>query len=412
MNLQIGWRNLWRNPRRTLIILTAIVIGIISMIVMSAFGRGMMEGMVSNSIDNLVGHIKIQHPQFRVDPAIDNRIAQAEQIAEEIEELLPADGRLVKRLRLDGLLSTSRDHAGVMIVGIEPDREIGTSFIGRPLYAGTPLQPDDDNGLLIGQGLLERLGLEIGKKVVLLSQDAEGEGRARAFRIRGSYRTELRDTEKRYVFVNLATFQEMLGVPDSVTEMSVHFQQVNTYQTGKIENLVASINGQISSSALEASGWRELLPAIAAYIDMFDIYMLIWFVVVFIAMGFGLANTVLMAVYERMREFGLQRALGVRATGIVKGVMIEVVLLLLIGMLLADFFSLVLVKVIFRSGIDLGSFGAGIEMWGISRVIYPVLSFTDIGMANGVVILLGLLVGLYPALHAARFTPVETMRHL
>ena len=289
---------------------------------------------------------------------------------------------------------------------------MGASFIGRPLHAGISLQPDDDNGLLIGQGLLERLGLDIGKKVVLLSQDAEGEGRARAFRIRGSYRTELRDTEKRYVFVNLSTFQEMLDAPDSVTEMSVHLRLVNTYQTGTIEDLVARIDDEIAGSALEASGWRELLPAIAAYIDMFDVYMLIWFVVVFIAMGFGLANTVLMAVYERMREFGLQRALGVRASGIVKGVMIEVVLLLLIGMLLADFFSLVLVKLIFKSGIDLGSFGAGIEMWGISRVIYPVLSFTDIAMANGVVILLGLLVGLYPALHAARFTPVETMRHL
>jgi ABC-type lipoprotein release transport system permease subunit len=81
-------------------------------------------------------------------------------------------------------------------------------------------------------------------------------------------------------------------------------------------------------------------------------------------------------------------------------------------MALADFASLFLVKVVFGAGIDLGSFGAGIEMWGISRVVYPVLSFKDIVMANGVVILLGLLVGLYPALHAARFTPVETMRHL
>ena len=145
---------------------------------------------------------------------------------------------------------------------------------------------------------------------------------------------------------------------------------------------------------------------------MFDIYMLIWFVVVFIAMGFGLANTVLMAVYERMREFGLQRALGMRSSGIVKTVMIEVLLLLLIGMAAADILSFLLVEVVFKSGIDLGSFGAGIEMWGISRVIHPVLDIGDIIMANGVVAVLGLLVGLYPALQATKFTPIETMRHL
>ncbi|MBT8353937.1 MAG: ABC transporter permease, partial [Desulfofustis sp.] len=123
MSIQIGWRNLWRNPRRTLIILTAIVIGIISMIVMSAFGRGMMEGMVRNSIDNLVGHIKIQNPLYRIDPAVDNRIDTVSEVADQISGLLPEDGRLVKRLRLDGVLSTSRDHVGVMVVGVQPELE-------------------------------------------------------------------------------------------------------------------------------------------------------------------------------------------------------------------------------------------------------------------------------------------------
>ena len=412
INAQIGWRNLWRNPRRTMIILTAIVVGIISMIVLSAFGRGMMEGMVNNSIDNLVGHIKIQDPHYRIDPDIDNRIVQVERVAHKISDLLPKDARLVKRLRLDGVLSTSREHAGIMIVGIEPDKETGVSFIGRPVYGGKALEPGDNHGLLMGQSLLERLGLEIGKKVVLMSQDEAGEVRSKAFRIRGSYRTELRDTEKRYVFINLNGFQEMIGATDIATEISISLGLGNTYQTGEIGDLVTKINRRIAQENVEAIAWRQLLPAIAAYIDMFDVYMLIWFVVVFIAMGFGLANTVLMAVYERMREFGLQRALGMRSTGIVKMVMVEVLLLLFIGIVLADVFSLFLVKVVFRSGIDLGLFGAGIEMWGISRIVYPVLSLNDIAMANGVVVLLGLLVGLYPALHAARFTPVETMRHL
>lgn len=412
MSSQIGWRNLWRNPRRTLIILTAIVVGIISMVVLSAFGRGMMEGMVKNSIDNLVGHLKIQDPQFRIDPAIDHRIDGAGRVIEEIADLLPEHSRVVPRLRLDAVMSTSREHTGIMIAGIEPEREVGISFIGRPVYSGEPLDPEDHRGLLIGHGLLERLDLEVGKKVVLLSQDQTGEGRSKAFRIRGSYRTELRDTEKRYVFVNLKAFQGMVDAPDGVTEIAISLGQLNTYQSGDIENLVQNINLRLADEKLEARSWRQLLPAIAAYLEMFDVYMLIWFVVVFIAMGFGLANTVLMAVYERMREFGLQRALGMRSTGIIKTVMIEVLLLLLIGMAIADLSSLFLVKVLFKSGIDLGSFGAGIEMWGISRVVYPILSITDIVMANGVVITLGLLVGLYPALHAARFTPVETMRHL
>lgn len=412
MMVQIGWRNLWRNPRRTFIILTAIVVGIMAMILMSAFGRGMMEGMVNNSINNLVGHIKIQNTEYRMDPAIDHRIDQVSGTLTRIEDLLPDEAEVVIRLMLDGVLSTSREHAGVMIVGIEPTRETNASFIGRPAYSGRLLNPDDSHGLMIGQALLERLGLDIGKKVVLMSQSQSGENSSRAFRIVGSYRTELQETEKRYVFINLDVFQKMIGIHDAATEISLNLRLRNTYQTGEIDQLVNTINGRLDSEPIQAVGWRQLLPAISAYMEMFDVYMLIWFVVVFVAMGFGLANTVLMAVYERMREFGLQRALGLRSTGVVKMVMVEVSLLLLIGILAADGVSLFLVNIIFQSGIDLGQFGAGIEMWGISRVIYPVLSVKDIVMANGVVIVLGLLVGLYPALHAARFTPVETMRHL
>lgn len=412
MMIQIGWRNLWRNPRRTFVILTAVVVGIIAMIGMSAFGRGMMEGMVSNSINNLVGHIKIQNPAYRMDPALDHRIDQVTSTLNQITDLLPDEAEVAIRLQLDGVLSTSREHSGVMIVGIEPRRETGVSFVGRPAYSGRLLTSDDSHGLVIGQALLERLGLEIGKKVVLMSQNQAGENSSRAFRVVGSYRTELQETEKRYVFVNLNVFQEMVGVNDGATELSLNLRLRNTYQTGEIDQLVNTINERLAAEQIEAVGWRQLLPAISAYMEMFDVYMLIWFVVVFVAMGFGLANTVLMAVYERMREFGLQRALGLRSTGVIKMVMVEVTILLLVGIVAADGVSLFLVKVMFRSGIDLGQFGAGIEMWGISRVIYPVLSVKDIIMANGVVIILGLLVGLYPAVHAARFTPVETMRHL
>lgn len=412
MDLQISWRNLWRNPRRTIIILTAIIIGIVSMLVLSAFGRGMMQGMVKNSIDNLVGHIRIQDPQYRIDPAIDHRIPGSVEFIADITKELPEDARLVKRMKVDGLLSTSREHIGIVIVGIEPDSETGVSFIGKPLASGEKLRSDDKNGLLIGQALLERIDTKLGKKVVLLSQDTAGEGSSRAFRIRGTYRTELRDTEKRYVFVNLATLQNMLGIVGDVTEISINLESGSDSHTKAIDQLVVNLNTILEEQGYEATGWRQLLPAIHAYIEMFDFYMLIWFVVVFIAMGFGLANTMLMAVYERMREFGLQRALGMRSSKIIRVVLVEVFLLLVIGVLIANGSTLFLTSVVFKSGIDLSLFTAGVEMFGISRIIYPILTFKDVLMANGVVIILGLLVGLYPALHASKFTPMETMRYL
>jgi ABC-type lipoprotein release transport system permease subunit len=411
MDLMIAWRNLWRNSRRTCIILTAIIIGIISMLVLSAFGRGSMQGMVNNSLDNLVGHIKIRHPLYRVDPVIDNRLNESNLLMQQLQSLVPEGTNMVQRIRVEGLLSTSRDHEGVEIVGIEPELERAVSFLRKPLYQGAMISADDPNGLLIGEELREKIGLDIGKKVVLLTQTTEGDSISRAFRIRGSYKTEMKETEKRTVFVNLDTLRQITGAARDATEISLRISADGIGSSTEITELSRAIGANIKNQGLEVSTWQQLLPAIHAYIAMFDTYMLIWFVVVFIAMGFGLANTMLMAVYERMREFGLQRALGMRSSRIVRVVLIEVLLLLLLGVLIANCSALVLTEWVFRGGIDLSVFAEGIEMWGISRIIYPVLGLRDVISANAVVVVLGLIVGLYPALQAARFTPVETMRH-
>ncbi|MGB3211009.1 MAG: FtsX-like permease family protein [Desulforhopalus sp.] len=412
MDISIAWRNLWRNPRRTTIILTAIIIGIGSMVVLSALMRGMIDGMVDNAINNLVGHIRIQDPEYRIDPAITHRIKEPNEIIAVISPHLPPGAHIAERIKVDGMLSTSREHVGIVIVGIVPEDEVGVSFIGRPVHQGRMIAGNETNGLIIGEALLERIGAKVGRKVVLVSQNQAFDNVSKAFRIRGTYRTELAQTEKTYVFVALPVLQQMLGVEEEVTEIAVKLEQGRSITAERLDELISVLNLKLAGSRYTAEGWRRMLPAISAYLEMFNAYMLIWFVVVFIAMGFGLVNTMLMAVYERMREFGLQRALGMRSGRIVRMVMTETVMLLLLGAFWANVCSFFLVLVVFRSGIDLTLFAEGTEMFGISRVILPALSAWDIYAANGVVLVLGLLVGLYPALRAARFTPVETMRHL
>jgi ABC-type lipoprotein release transport system permease subunit len=157
--------------------------------------------------------------------------------------------------------------------------------------------------------------------------------------------------------------------------------------------------------------WQELLPAITGYLDIFNGFMRLWHLIIFIAMGFGIVNTLLMAVFERMREFGILKALGVKPWWIVRGVLTESFLLLTIGLILGNALSFLNVWALSKNGIDLSAFAAGADMAGVSRIIYPVLEVGDVFAANLVVLALGLLVSLYPAIKAARFTPVEAMLH-
>jgi ABC-type antimicrobial peptide transport system permease subunit len=144
---------------------------------------------------------------------------------------------------------------------------------------------------------------------------------------------------------------------------------------------------------------------------MYDSFILIWFVVVFVAMGFGILNTTLMAVFERMREFGLLKALGMRPGRIIKGILTEALFILLIGLAMGNLLGLASCWALSFNGIDLSALAKGVEYAGMSRVIFPVIWSKDVVSANLVVLLLGLLVCLYPAIKAARFTPVEAMVH-
>ena len=157
--------------------------------------------------------------------------------------------------------------------------------------------------------------------------------------------------------------------------------------------------------------WRELLPLVTAYLKIFDWFIFLWFIAVFVAMGFGIVNTTMMAVFERIREFGLLKALGMKPRWIIKEVLTESFFLLIMGMAIGDILGFLSVFALSGNGIDLSALAAGAEFAGMSRVIYPVISAKDVVVANLVVFILGLLVSVYPAMKAARFTAVQALAH-
>jgi ABC-type antimicrobial peptide transport system permease subunit len=174
---------------------------------------------------------------------------------------------------------------------------------------------------------------------------------------------------------------------------------------------VDSLRAAISSDEYEVYSWMDLLPMVTAILKLYDGSIFIWYLVVFIAMGFGIVNTTLMAVFERIREFGLLKALGMKPWWIIREVLTESCLILIMGMAIGNGLSYLSVLALSGSGIDLSAFAEGLEYFGMSRVIFPVIIARDMVLANLVVFVLGILVSLYPASKAARFTVVRALAH-
>jgi len=405
MGFHLAWRNIWRNPRRTAVILTAVVIGVWSMVFLGALMRGIVQGMIQNGIKTLTGHVQIHPAGYLQDPSVNHRIQGIARIKSMVASELPVRSSLSCRVRVNAVASNARHNGGVTLVGIDPQDEAKVSFIGSSIVEGRYLKPDDGDAIVIGRALADRFETRLGRKLILMAQDTGGEIASRAFRIRGIFHAEMEATEKNFVFVTRSAAQKMLGMDDAVSEIAIVLPAHD-----QAAAVARRLQQRFAGQDLVVTTWRQALPLLTSYLELYDSFIMIWFVVVFVAMGFGIVNTTLMAVFERMREFGLLKALGMRPCRIVWGILTESFYILVCGMLLGDLLGLVSSWGFAIKGIDLSALAQGVEYAGMSRIIIPVVEARDLLNANLVVLVLGLLVSFYPAIRAARFTPVEAMR--
>lgn len=384
----------------------AVVIGVWSMICIAALMRGIIGGMVQNGIDTLTGHLQIHQRSYPDDPVVDHRIEDPMPVIRVLEKELPGESLWTPRVRVNAVANNARHSTGVSLVGVDPDKEARISFIGTSVTRGRYLEKNDTSAILIGKALAEQFETRIGKKLILMSQDATGEIASRAFRIAGLFQAEMEATEKSYVFVHIKTAQQMLKIKGALSEVAVLLPDADMG-----EETAQRLQHLLAGQKLTVRSWQQILPLVTAMLKLYDTFVFIWFLVIFVAMGFGIVNTTLMSVFERMREFGLLKALGMRPGRIVKNILMESALILLLGIAIGNTLAILSNWVLSLDGIDLSALAQGVEYAGMARIIFPVMLAKDILGADLVVLLLGLMVSLYPAMKAARFKPVEALAH-
>lgn len=398
---KLAWRNLWRNYRRTLIMLLAIALGVWAMIFMTALLRGMVDDMVRQGIKALPGHVQVHARAYRDDPTISHSLA-----APDSDLIDVLNSRQVTawsgRVKVPAMISSEYENRGVILLGVDPKGEIALGFDPDDIVEGRFLNGSRDRGIVIGQKLMQRLETRLGKRVVLMSQDPDNDIAEGGFKIVGVFRAELESREETFVYTGLETIQAMLGIGTDISEIAVlgpRYQQPGA--------LTAAIRSVVSEEQ-EVLSWLELDPYLATMMRVMNGFVVVWMVVIFLALSFGLVNTLMMAIFERVREIGLMRALGMRPSAIVYQVLVESVMLLVLGLLVGNLTAIGTV-VSLKDGIDISAVSKGMEMMGASSMLFPVMLGQDLLLANGVVIVLGIITSLLPAWRAARYHPVEAL---
>jgi ABC-type lipoprotein release transport system permease subunit len=398
---RLAWRNLWRNYRRTAIMLLAIAVGVWAMIFMTALMRGMVDQMIEDGIDALPGHVQVHHPAYRDDPNIENSLAEpGADFARALSS--PEISGWTARVRVPAMISSERDNRGVTLLGVDPDGEVALGFDPDDIVEGRWLQGPDDTGIVVGAKMLERLETDLGKRVVVMSQDPDNNIADRGFRIVGVFRGKLAAIEESFAYAGKGTVQELLKMQGRVSEIAVAGADYRD-----VDRALAIVR-EAAGAGSETLPWTELDSYLGTMMGVMDGFVLVWIVVIFLALSFGLVNTLMMAVFERIREFGLMQALGMKPATILYQVLLESLMLLLLGLVVGNLLAFASVAAL-RDGWDLSVVAEGMEMFGAAAVLYPALATRDLVMANIVVIALGIATSLLPAWRASRYRPVEAI---
>ncbi|MEZ5557276.1 MAG: FtsX-like permease family protein [Pseudomonadales bacterium] len=396
--VQLSARNLLRHRRRTLMLLMAICVAVAGVTFMSTLIRGFQYDMRESAVENLTGDIKILAPGYLDDPSIEHSFALAADWQPDLPpELL--DG-WAARVKVPAVIMSERETRGVQLVGIDPEQE-RISFLADARYQGERLASAADGRVLVGKALAEQLETDVGRRLVIMTQGADGLNREAGFRIAGLFDADGTGLEKAFVFTGVGALQKLLDA-DVVTEVSIRLRK---------EPVTGSVMKHLRSffSGLDVLRWQDLEPQAAAMFAFADAAVFIWFLIMMGALIFGLVNTLVTSVMERVREFGMLRALGMRPGAVVVQVVLESTLVMALGVAVGVGVG-VLLTLWLADGIDLSQWSQGVELAGMRSLLIPRMELADVVMVAGLSLAFGVLASLYPAWRAVRVRPLEAMR--
>lgn len=402
--LSLAWRNLWRVPRRTLISMSAIGVGLLLVV----FYAGMVGGLLGDAKNQLddggLGHLELSAKGWRAQRAPGVVLEAPDALRAGLQ--LPPGSEVGSRVLARGLATSARGSEPVQLFGVGWGEEAQLSSHLRQVRQGALPAEDDVHGVLVGEELAQRLHLKLGGKLRLMVARVDGEMGADLFRVRGIFHSVAPAIGQRQVYVSQGAARELLGL-----ERGVHQIVVQLPEPDRADALAAASRPALGDG-VEVLTWGELLPVLRRMEALTNTIVLALAGFVYLLVGLGVLNTMLMSVLERTRELGVLMALGTRPRRIVGMVLAEsfwvatlsVAVGALIGGLLTWHFS--------RTGIRLGTGGEAMQLEGatLSTLVKTRFEPLAIARASGLVFLMALVVGLYPASRITRLQPAEALR--
>jgi putative ABC transport system permease protein len=405
--LRLAWRNLWRHRRRTVIIVLAMGLSLAMMMIYDGLIDGFNQAIYGNAIRVLGGNIQIHAAGYGENIA-SNPLLPLSNAQAVVQTVLkdPQVAAAAARIQTGGLATDREGAFPVSIIGIDPPAEAPLSIIAENIKAGRFLAPDDGDSILIGRGLADAMGLELGDRMTLVGSDIHKQNRQRTMTVVGIFDLGLPDTEKKTVYISLHEAQDLYGLPGQATEVVVNLKKL-----GEENQVIAAIAPALPGYEVES--WVQNYPELQTTIGSKNLVMNIFSVIIIIIAAVGILNLLLMAVYERTREIGLLGAMGLKPREIASLFLLEGALIGVVGVVAGILFGLLMNASLGRVGIDYTQYANLTEYMAlISGRVYPTLGLQNLPARSLTVIVICVLAAWFPAQEAAHREPAEALHYV
>ncbi|HTP00599.1 MAG TPA: FtsX-like permease family protein [Anaerolineales bacterium] len=401
---RLAWRNIWRHRRRTVIIVTAMGLGLAFMMFYDGLMDGFNQAIYGNAIRVLGGNIQVHAAGYRekVDSNPMLPLANADQVVQAAKanpEVIAA----TRRIATGGLTSNHEGAFPISILGIDPEAEAPVSLIAPHIAAGRYLANDDRDAVLIGKGLADEMQVKVGDRITITGSDIHKQNRQRGMTVAGIYDIGLPSNEKKTVYISLPEAQELYGLPGQSTEVDITLKKV-----GQEAAVVAALSPKLPGYEVES--WEKNYPELTTAVGNKNAVMTIFGVIIIVIAAIGILNLLLMAVYERTREIGLLGAIGLKPRQIAFLFLLEGAMIGVVGAAVGIGFGLAINGGLGTVGMDFSGYSNLTEYMAlISGKIYPTLALNQAWGRAIMVIAISTLAALFPAWEASQREPAEAL---
>jgi putative ABC transport system permease protein len=402
MLIALAWKNIWRNKKRSLIVIIAITFGLWGGLMSGAIMMGMSESMIVTAIERDIAHIQIHKKTYSQNKDVRNYIPDGIGILNQVREnpeVKAASGRTL----IYGMAASPASTFGVKIVGIDPQVAEKVTTINKHLIDGAYFPGSTRNPIVLGKKLADRLNLKLKSKIVLSFEGLNGEIVYIACRVVGIYKTESAQFDEMNVFVNQNDLFRILD-----TEPIIHEIAIRLNQSEALPLVDAQLKEQFKQ--LKIQNWKELAPDLAFLAETMKSFTYLFVAIILFALLFGITNTMLMSIMDRVRELGVLIAVGMKKFKVFLMILTETIFLSLTGGILGILIGGASIAYFNFAGIDLSAFSASMESFGASTSIFPYLPLAMYIVLTIMIVVAANFAAIMPAWKAIHLQPSEAIR--